>query len=249
MNDLVPGFVYSSELIKQAIETEKWVDARHRRIRRSNFGWRFFAFTGWTLVVLLAIALDAAVPNIRLLPVFFYQKPDGVVETAITTDSLPVDLSDANIQAWLWQYVEWRESYSYAEYKENGYRVEAMSDESVREAYEKWADGKNKDSYVAVYGQRGVVRVAMREVTHFERATPARPGEYTVHIDRQVDVEGEPRHRIETWSVTLKFLQNYDRGFRMNDIRTFNPSRIVVTSYPGPQDLTPAPPESQKPAR
>jgi type IV secretory pathway component VirB8 len=236
-----PGFVYSTDLIKQAVETEKWVETKFRRERAARIGWKFFAVTGWLVAVLLVLALDYTIPLERLIPVFFYQRPDGVVETALTTDSLPADLSDANIQAWLWQYVSNRESYSYAEYLQHGRVVGVMSSDAVRAAYDAWADGANKDSYVATYAQRGVVRVAMREVTHFEPATASRPGEYTVHFERTVEMEGEPRHQTDVWSVSLKFIQNYNRGFRINDIRTFNPSRIVVIAYPGPQSLTPTP--------
>lgn len=241
MNDIMPGFVYTADLIKQANETEKWVKSKYTRERAAKIGWKVFAIAGWFVAVLAVGALDYAVPAIRLLPVFFYQKPDGVVETAMTTDSLPADLSDVNIQAWLWQYVQWRESYSWAEYLGNGYRVCAMSSEAVCSAYQIWADGKNKDSFVSVYNTRGVIRTAMAEVTHYERATASRPGEYTVHLNRQVDVDGDPHHQIETWSVTLKFLQDYSRGLRINDIRSFNPSRIVVVSYPGPQVISPKP--------
>jgi type IV secretory pathway component VirB8 len=241
MNDLVPGFVYSADLIKQATETEKWVASKYRREHGAKIGWKVFALFGWTFVGMLVYALDYTVPLQRLIPVFFYQRPDGVTETAMTTDSLPADLSDANIKAWLYQYVQHRESYSWAEYKANGYIVDAMSSDSVRAAYDAWADGSNKDSYVAAYGQRGIIRIALREVTHFEPATASRPGEYSIHIDRHADIEGMPRQPVETWSITLKFIQNYDRGFRINDIRSFNPSRIVVVSYPGPQVLTPSP--------
>ena len=168
---------------------------------------------------------------------FFYQKPDGVLETALTTDTLPADLTNANIQAWLWQYVQRRESYSWVEANYNHYVVSAMSSVPVRIAYDNWFNGKNPDSYLAAYGKRGIVRVAMREVTQFTRATAEQPGSITFHFDRQVDIEGQPRQAVQTWSATLEFLQDYNHGFSVQDIKSFNPSRIVVTSYPGSQLL------------
>lgn len=232
-----PGFVYTDDLLKQAAATEKWVEGQWRRTRRANMGWRLYAGMMTLLVFLLGGALNYALPLIKLVPVFFYQNPSGVVETAITTDSLPADLSDANIQAWLWQYVMHRESYSWVESDYNHYLVAAMSSVPVRTAYDNWFTGKNPDSYLSAYGQRGIIRVALREITEFKRAQAGQPGVMTVHFDRLVNVEGEPKQHVQTWTATLQFLQDYTRGFNLQDIKTFNPSRIVVTSYPGSEPL------------
>lgn len=233
----LPNFVYVEHLIKQADEAEKWVQAQWRRTRRSNMGWRLYAGMMTIMVFLLGGALNYAIPLQRMIPVFFYQKPDGVLETALTTDTLPADLSDANIQSWLWQYVLHRESYSWVESDYNYYVVSAMSNVPVRSAYEAWFNGKNPDSYLAAYGRRGVVRVALREVTLFDRPSGGHPGRFTVHFDRQVELEGMPRQPLQTWTATVEFLQDYMRGFNIQDVKSFNPSRIVVTSYPGSQVL------------
>lgn len=229
----IPGFVYTDDLIRQAAATQKFVEGQWRRTRRANMGWRIYAGMMTLLVFLLGGALNYALPLEKLIPVFFYQRPDGVTETAITTDSLPADLSDANIQAWIWQYIMHRESYSWVEADYNHYLVSAMSSVPVRTAYDNWFNGKNPDSYLSAYGQHGIVRVALREVTQFERAKDGQPGRMTVHFDRQVVVEGEPKQPVQMWSATLQFLQDYSRGFNVQDIKSFNPSRIVVTSYPG----------------
>jgi type IV secretory pathway component VirB8 len=232
-----PGFVYSEDLLRQALATEKFVDGQWRRTRRANMGWRLYGGLMTLLVGLLGGALNYALPLIRLEPVFFYQAPNGVVETAITTDSLPLDLSDANIQAWLWQYVLHRESYSWVESDYNHYLVEAMSSVPVRIAFDKWYQGNNPDSYLASYGQRGIIRVQLREITQFKRATGGQPGTITIHFDRLLNVEGEPKQPVQTWTATLQFLQDYSHGFSLQDIKSFNPSRIVVTSYPGSEPL------------
>jgi type IV secretory pathway component VirB8 len=239
LSEIVPGFVYTADLIKQAQRTEKFVKAEWRKTRRSNIGWRVYGGMMTTLVFLLGGALNYALPLERLVPVFFYQKPDGVIETALTTESLPADLSDANIQAWLWQYVRAFEDYSWTESDYNHLVVSAMSAVPVRESYDAWISGKNPNSYLAIYGKRAVIRVGFREITNFERATEARPGRMTIHFDREVDIDGEPRQLPQTWSITLEFLQDYKRGLRVQDIRSFNPSRIVVTAYPGAKPLPP----------
>lgn len=237
MTEKFSNFVYSEDMLQQAAAVETWVRADLRRTRRANIAWRVTAFGSTALAVVLANALAWAVPGIRLEPVFFYQKPDGVVETSITTDTMPADLADASIQAWLWQYVQHREGYSFIEAQSNHYVVDAMSSDTVREAYDRWVDGKNPQSYLAVYGRKGVIRVAMREITSWQPAPAGQLGRVTFHYDRQVEREGEPRQPVQTWSVTLEFVQAFDHGFRLNDIRQFNPSRIVVTAYPGPQLL------------
>lgn len=239
----IPGFVYTEDLIKQAAATVKFVEGEWRRVRRSNVGWRVYSAIMTLMVFLLGGALNYALPLEKLIPVFFWQRPDGVTETAITTDSLPAELSDANIQAWLWQYIMHRESYSWIEADYNHYVVDAMSSVPVRAAFEAWVTGKNPDSYLAFYGQRGTVRVRMKEVTQFEHAHDGQPGRITIHFNRQVTMEGEPKQPVEMWTASLQFLQDYKRGFDFWDIKMFNPSRIVVTSYPGSQPL-PATPSS-----
>jgi type IV secretory pathway component VirB8 len=234
---LIPGFVYTNDLIKQAAATEKFVEREWRKTRRSNIVLRLYAAMMTVMVFLLGGTLNYAIPLQRLLPVFFYQRPDGVVETAITTDMLPADLSDANIQAWLWQYVLNRESYSWTEADGNHHVVNAMSSVPVRDAYNAWFNGKNPQSYMAVYGQRGIIRVALREVTQFSRAHDGQPGNITFHFDRLVTVEGEPKQKVQVWTVTLQFIQDYTRGFTLQDIKSFNPSRVLVTAYPGSQLL------------
>lgn len=236
-----PGFVYTQDMLAQAAATEKFVATELKKVRRANVGWRLYSFGTTVLVVLLVSSLTYALPLVRLVPVYFSVRPDGVTETAITTDSLPDTLSDATIQAWLWQYVMHREGYSWIESDYNHYVVAAMSSVPVRDAYDAWFQGKNPQSYMNVYGRRGVIRVGLREVTQWQRPTESAPGKITMHFDRMVAVEGEPRKPPQTWTVTLEFLQDYRIGINVRDALTFNPLRIVVTDYPGAQSLPATP--------
>lgn len=238
MSTPIPGFVYSADLIRQAAATEKWVEKEWKRTQRANWGWRAATALAVLLIFLLAGALNYAVPGIRLVPMFFWQKPDGVIETALSTDSLPADMSDLNIQAWLWQYIQHREAYSWTEADNDHHIVSAMSSVPVREVYDAWYSGKNPESYLAKVGRNGVIRVAMREITQYTRAENGGYGKMTVHFDRQVSLSGQT-YPVETWAVTVEYLQNYSSGFTWQDIRTFNPSRIVITEYP-PARLLPA---------
>jgi len=240
----IPGFVRSADILKQAAATEKWLQSEAKRDRRSRNGWRAYGLLVTVLLAMSVAALNFTIPGIRLLPVLLWISPDGVTGAAVTTDSLPADLSDASIKAWLWQYVMHREGYSWVEADYNHYIVEAMSDVPVREAYDRWISGKNKDSYLNKLGRRCVVRVASREVTEFRRATSSTPGKFTLHFDRVVSCEDERRAPPETWTVTLEYLAGYGSGLNIRDILTFNPSRLVITGYPGALPL-PAQPSSE----
>jgi type IV secretory pathway component VirB8 len=233
----VPGFVYTKDLIEQANATDKWVRTQLRRTRRTNVGWRIYAVLMTCLVVILVAALDYTIPMIRLVPVLLWTSPDGVTGAAVTPDSLPADLSDASVKAWLWQYVMHRESYSWVEMDYNHYVVEAMSATPVRDAYDRWSSGRNADSYMSKLGRRCVIRVAPREVTEFRRATRETAGKLTLHFDRLVACEDQKKTAPETWTVSLEYLAGLDTGLNVRDILSFNPARIVVTDYPGPLPL------------
>jgi len=245
MSQTVPGFVYTPDLIKQAEASEKWQRTEARRDRRSKNGWRAYALMVTTLLALSVSALNYTIPGIRLLPILLWQSQDGVTGAAITTDTLPADLSDSSLKAWLWQYVMHRESYSWIESDYNHYVVESMSDVPVRERYDAWISGKNKDSPQVVYGHRCVVRVGLREVddNQWRKPTDVRPGHFTVHFSRQIVCEGEPRQVADTWTASLEFVSNYSRGLNVRDILEFNPSRIVVVNYADPLPLPAKPNE------
>ena len=245
MNDqAIPGFVYATDILKQAAATEKWLQSEAKRDRRGRNGWRAYGLMVTGPLAMSVTALNYTIPGIRLLPVLLWTSPDGVTGAAVTTDSLPADLSEASIKAWLWQYVMHRESYSWVEADYNHYIVEAMSDVPVREAYDRWISGKNKDSYLNKLGRRCVVRVLPREVTEFRRATSSTPGKFTLHFDRVVSCEDERHAPPETWTVTLEYLAGYGSGLNIRDILAFNPSRLVITGYPGALPL-PAQPSSE----
>ena len=127
MSQTIPGFVGAADLIAQANSTEKWLKTEAKRSRRSRNGWRTYSLMVTALLAMSVSALDYAVPNIRLQPVLLWTSPDGVTGAAVTTDSMPADLSDASVKAWLWQYIMHREGYSWVEADYNHYVVEAMS--------------------------------------------------------------------------------------------------------------------------
>jgi type IV secretory pathway component VirB8 len=242
MSQFIPGLVYTTDLLKQAVETEKFVNAQVKRQGRSLLGWRVYAGTMTMMVFLLGGTLNYTIPMIRLIPILLWQRPDGIVETALTPDSLSsVAMTDRNIQAWLWQYVQHAEGYSWVEAETNHYIVNAMSSVPVRRTYDAWFSGKNPNSYQVVYGKTGVVRVAWRETPAigFQRARGNIPGKITFHFDRQVAIDSMPPQPVETWTASLEYVEDYNKNLKVQDITMFNPSQIVVTSYPGGRPMPP----------
>lgn len=236
-------FVFTPDLLRQAKQVETWVKRDNRKVRRANFGWRVTAILLFLMCIILGGALNYAVPLIRFIPVFFYQRADGGTEFALTTDSMPVELADASVQSALWQYTMYREGYSWEMADYAHHVVMGLSDEKTGDLYDKWATGANPDSYLRVYGKDTVIRVGLVEITDYQRATAAAPGLITIHYNRIVYTRGEPTQKA-LWTVTMHFVQPY-RGpaLKIKDIIEFNPMRLVVVGYGPPLDI------SKEPAR
>lgn len=231
-------FIFSTDSLRQKKAVETWTKRELRKTKRIN--WTLgIGFAAMTLVSILeGFALLSAIPLIRILPVFYYVKPDGVLETAITTDSLPQMHADAAVKTSLWQYVMHREGYSYVELDYSNKVVQSMSSQPVREAYVEWSRAKNPKSYQAIYGRKVVLRVEMREALNYYPSVGGLPGRITFHFDLWEYHEGEPPPKESTqYTTSLEFIQDYQTGFDMRDILMFNPMRIVVTAYPGATPL------------
>jgi len=231
-------FIYSKDALRQKREVETWTRREIRKTRRINWTLGIGLAAMTSVAVLEGFALVSAIPLIRVLPVFFHIKPSGVMETVITTESLPGKLADAAVQSSLWQYVLHREGYSYIEQDYNNLVVQSMSAGPVRERYREWSSGKNPRSYQAIYGRKAVLRVEMREVLNYQPSIGGLPGRITFHFDLWEYHEGEPPPKEPmTYTTSLEFIQDYQTGFDTRHIIEFNPLRIVVTAYPGPTAL------------
>jgi len=238
----LPGNVYSEQLLQRAITTEKMVGYELRKTKRMNFFWKAYSGVITVMFLFAMTCLVYAIPLIRILPIFFWARPDGVIETALTTESLPDQMmSDLAVQTFLWKYVLARESYSWTEQDFNNYIVQAMSSVPVREAYQKWSSGKNPQSYQATLGKKGVIRVAMTEVADYHPSIGGQPGSIRLHYSRKLHLDGEPDQPEMTYTVSMAFIKDFQTGLDINDIRMFNPFRIVITEYPGAYPLSAKP--------
>lgn len=238
-DDVVPApFAYATNLLERQAQTETAVQREWRQSRRSNFWLRIFLGLSVVLNLSLSASLNATIPNIRFLPVFLWADASGVVQSAITTDAIPEVLSDPLVKLILWNYVRAREEYSWADSDFNHYMVLAMSARPVAEAYEAWFSGTNPSSWQRIYGERCIVKVdRLDEDVAWQPAINTQEGTYLFHFKRLFQCRGEPQ-KVETWTVGMKFVQNYSQNMKLHDIKAFNPARIVVTDYPGATVLT-----------
>jgi type IV secretory pathway component VirB8 len=235
----LPGYVYSEHLIQQAARVETMAAREARKTKRVNRALVAYSVMITALFIMQGVSLTYAIPLIRIMPVYFWSRSDGVIEAALTTDSMPTkNWGDMAVQTFLWQYVRARESYSYQEQDMNNYIVQTMSSKPVSELYQQWSNGKNPKSHQAILGKKGVIRIEMVDVLNYQPSIDQQPGRVTFHYEQKVWVEGEPEQNPSAFSVTLEFIKDYPNGFNMKNIMMNNPFRIVVTAYPGAYPLS-----------
>lgn len=228
----VPGFVYTKDLIANQAKVEADIARALKKGKHRALPWKVLTLVFGTTTVATSIALAFAVPNIRILPVFLWHSAPGMIGTALTEDSLPLELKTADIKAALWRYVEARESYNYIQYRDNYYLVTGMSDKTVSDNYSNWYNGH--DSYVTFYGNRAAVHVRWVDFWKYAPATKDHPGRITILYNKQIEwLDGSPPGQEELWSATFEFITGYSNNMDIRQVLTSNPLRILVRDYPG----------------
>lgn len=184
----------------------------------------------------LTVALDKAVPAIRLVPFMVNVRADGTAVAEPAMSMMPASSQEATLRATLWQYVLWREGYSAdtAQFRFN--IVTQMSDPDVAEAYADWynVSKTNPESPQTKYGKQGVV-VVDQDTAEFLSADPT---VYQVNYWRTVTMPGQPKSRSH-WTVFVHY--RLVDAIPLRDRTTFNPAAVKVKSYPPPQEID-APP-------
>jgi type IV secretion system protein VirB8 len=189
----------------------------------------------------MVYALDSAVPAIRMIPLVVNVRADGTALAEPVMSLMPADVQDATLRATLWQYVLWREGYSFdtAQFRFN--IVTAMSDPDVGESYADWYKFGNLDSPQTKYGNKGVVIIEQDSADFME----ADPSVYQVNYWRTVIMPGQPKSRSH-WTVFVHY--RLVDAIPLRDRTTFNPGAVKVKSYPPPQEID-APPSGVKQPR
>ncbi len=205
------------------------------RARSANAMTRVVFFVAAALFVLCcmqAMALVYTVPLIRVIPTFIYAKEDGTFEAAITTGSLPPNLSQSAQISAAWQFVRLYEGYSQAESEYAWNVVSAMAAKPVRDQYQADHDPKNKQAPINVLAEKAVVHV------DFVSATPACDGcvnRYNFRFVRTIKVAGDPRIQRSVWVATVSWTMDQAIRIDFRQRLTFNQPGLVVTEYPGAQ--------------
>lgn len=186
----------------------------------------------------LTYALDAAVPAIRMIPMMVNVRADGTTVAEPVMSSMPADVQDATLRATLWQYVLWREGYSFdtAQFRFN--IVTEMSDPDVSESYADWYKYGNPDSPQTKYGNKGVVIIEQDSADFLAADSSV----YQINYWRTVIMPGQPKSRSH-WTVFVHY--RLVDAISLKARTTFNPGAVKVKSYPPPQEID-APPTGAK---
>ena len=173
-----------------------------------------------------AWTIASLVPLTKLVPVYIWVRPDGTVDSAVSLSRLPATQSQAVIDATLWEYVRLREGYSYdtAQY---GYdAVSLLSDDTVRQDYQRWFNYPNPQSPQVAVGRKGQIGIE-----HISSALIAANVEQ-IRFRRIVTIYGDGP-QATTWTATLQFEATSALPAAQ---RLTNPGGVIVTSYQAAED-------------
>jgi type IV secretion system protein VirB8 len=180
-----------------------------------------------------ALTITALLPLQKITPIFVYLDRLGTTETATAFSDLPADHRIAGIDALLWQYLAHREHYSPSEADQSYNIVSAMSVETVKQQYQKWANPKlNPDSLATKLGAHGFVRVYRINSSWLSHADDYTTGVYQIHFCRLVVPEGQTA-TAQRMVATLRY-QLVDT-IPLWERLTVNHAGMIITEYPGPE--------------
>jgi type IV secretion system protein VirB8 len=202
--------------------------------------WKRSSRRAWTaasgmfaLNIVLAGALFEMMPLKQVVPVFAYLDEAGLLDTTTAISDLPPSTRVAGIESLLWQYLRHREHYAPSEAGQSYEVVSAMSDDTVRRQYQKWANPRdNKAAPAAVLGDHGFIRIDRISGAWVSHTPDYSSGVYEIRYCRTVARDNEEpvqQRMIETIGyVTVRAVPLWERV-------TFNHAGVIVTEYPGPE--------------
>lgn len=206
--------------------------SRARSARRAGrTGW-LFGSSQLAINAALAVALVTVLPAVRVQPVFVYPRGDGTVITSVDMSSLPTEEQDAMVQASLWQYVQLREGYSVDTAKYNYTVVSALSSPQVRQQYQGWFNFPSRTSPQAVYGKVETVHVERMPGSGWQDNDHKR---YLMMFRRVVEDSDGKAIASANWAATIYVARI--SSVPVHDRLTFNPAGVVVTGYPGAEQM------------
>lgn len=173
-----------------------------------------------------AFTIASLLPLSRVVPVYLWVRPDGTIDSSVSTSQLPPTQSKAVIDAALWQYVRLREGYSFDMAQSNYDAVTQYSAPNVGDQYQKFFNFPNKESPQVTVGKRGTITVS-----HISSADIA-PAVQQIRFTRTVALDGhEPIVTTMTATIGYATVRNLPQG-----VRLINPGGLLVTSYQVAED-------------
>jgi type IV secretion system protein VirB8 len=201
--------------------------------RQSARRWRWMVVGALALGLAEAVAITALLPLEKITPVFVYLDRFGAAQTTTAVSDLPADHRIAGIDALLWQYLENREHYAASEADQSYNIVSAMSVETVKQQYQKWANpALNDQSPAKKLGANGFIRVYRINSSWLSHEDDYTSGVYQIHFCRLVVPEGQTA-TAQRMVATLRY-QLVDT-IPLWERLTINYAGLIVTEYPGPE--------------
>jgi type IV secretory pathway component VirB8 len=237
-DDLVSLSLISPEERQRIAEDLKKEKAREQRRERRK---RLFSATSVvilvTAVIAEAVAISTMLPLQKVIPLIVYQKDDGTVSNYIEWNDLPAQVKNDTTVNVVWQYVQYRESWSKGNAPLAYDVVSAMSSPDVRDSFQGWFNADNPNSPQRLYGD-GTVQARYVNWTSVcpEEGCSGPPMAYRFWFDRiETRPGGQPGPAVRH-AVTVRIARDVPLpADRMSWRWTFNAPLIQVVEYPGAQ--------------
>jgi len=207
--------------------------------------WRLSALRdrwGFSLAMLYSTAMTvlllAMLPNREYVPIVLFNGPNGFQFIPTSFSDLPPSVEIANIEARLWYYLQNREHYSSSEADDSYNTVSTMSDATVRDQYQRYANPKkNKEAPANMLGKDGWIRIFYRRGAFVTHEGDYSAGVYRIDYCRVSYAQGTTM-RAQPFSAVIAY--RLVRRIPLLQRLTTNPDALIVTQYPGAEEQAPA---------
>jgi VirB8 protein len=237
-NEDLTTILISPEERHRIMEDEKKEKAREAaRDRRKRL------FSAGSVVILVtavigeAVAITTMLPLQKVIPLIVYQKDDGTVTNYIEWDDLPTHVKNDTTVNVVWQYVQYRESWSKGNAPLAYEVVSAMSSPTVRDEYQGWINSSNPNSPQRLYGDATVqARYVNWSPVCPESGCSGPPPAYRFWFDRIETKPGDQPGPAVRYAITVRIARDVQLPpERMSWRWTFNAPLIQIVEYPGAQ--------------
>lgn len=204
----------------ESYQTDKLAAAK----RSTRIAWTFAGGSG-VVAAAACLALAGLSPLKTVVPVVFrVDNATGIVDRVYDVRGGELAATDAERRFFLWQYVRYRQGYSFHEAVTNFDAVNLMSTPSVQLQYSSWFRGSNLESPQVTLGRDGMATVSWVS-TQFSPVNTKVAFVRFIQEERKGEQVTARRHMI----ATIGF--DFARGPISSSAINTNPDGFLVTSY------------------